>query len=135
MESFFDRQHGVDVVDVDDDRHGTKFSSVMAAEPADATGGQACPAPTQVDLGRVERQANERDASLLGQDLATQRFRRLLEDTGYQVISADETGDPGVTNPRGWCEVGQIDRRGHDMQLGLAGQIEDQISLLAERIV
>ncbi|RMD62817.1 MAG: BREX-1 system phosphatase PglZ type B, partial [Planctomycetota bacterium] len=70
-----------------------------------------------------------------GQTLTTARFRKLLEDARYQVIPADEPGDPGAPNARGWTEFGQIDRRGHNMKAALAGQIEDEIERLTERVV
>jgi len=65
----------------------------------------------------------------------TVRFRKLLEDVGYQVINSGETGDPAVVNARGWCEVGQIDRRGHDLGVGLTGQLADEVTNVADRIV
>lgn len=68
------------------------------------------------------------------QSLTTPRFRKLLEEAGYQVIPSGETGDAGQQNARGWCEFGQIDRRGHDMQIGLASQLGTELDLLAERV-
>ena len=66
-----------------------------------------------------------------GQELNTARFRKLLEETGYQYLGAGETGD---TNGKGWTECAQIDRRGHEMQLGLAGQIAGELDGIVERI-
>jgi hypothetical protein len=66
-----------------------------------------------------------------GQELTTARFRNLLEEAGYQYLSAGETGDP---NGKGWTESAQIDRRGHEMQLGLAGQIAEELDGIVERI-
>ena len=65
------------------------------------------------------------------QPLTTHRFRKLLATVGYQYLSADETGDP---SSRGWTESGNLDRQGHSMQAGFAGQVHDQIGLLLERI-
>lgn len=70
-----------------------------------------------------------------GQTLTTPRFRKLLEDAGYQFIPAGEPGDPAAANARGWTEFGQIDRHGHDMEAALAGQLEDEIERLTERVV
>lgn len=70
-----------------------------------------------------------------GQSLTTQRFRKLLEETGYQVIPTGEVGDPAARHARGWTECGQIDRRGHDMQIALAGQVEDELDRLIERVL
>lgn len=66
-----------------------------------------------------------------GQELTTPRFRKLLEDAGYQYLGAGETGG---TTGKGWTECAQIDRRGHDMQLGLAGQVAEELDGIVERI-
>ncbi len=66
-----------------------------------------------------------------GQELTTARFRKLLEDAGYQYLAAGETGD--VTG-KGWTECAAIDRRGHDMQLGLAGQVAEELDGIVERV-
>ena len=66
-----------------------------------------------------------------GQELNTARFRNLLEDAGYQYLSTGETGD---ANGKGWTECGSIDRRGHDMQSGLAGQVAGELDGIVERI-
>lgn len=66
------------------------------------------------------------------QELTTARFRKLMEEQGYQCIVVGETGD---TSGKGWCECGQIDRRGHDLQLDLANHIADELSRLLERII
>jgi len=66
------------------------------------------------------------------QELNTARFRKLLEDAGYQFLTVGETGD---CNGKAWTECGAIDRRGHDMQVGLAGQIEEELDGLVERIM
>jgi hypothetical protein len=66
-----------------------------------------------------------------GQELNTARFRKLLEDVGYQYLNAGETGD---ATRKGWTECGAIDRRGHDMQLGLAGQVAEELDGIVERI-
>ena len=68
------------------------------------------------------------------QSLTTPRFRKLLGEAGYQVIPSGETGDAGEPNARGWCECGKIDRKGHDLQIGLANQLEHELDLLVERV-
>ena len=66
-----------------------------------------------------------------GQELNTARFRKLLEEAGYQFLAGGETGD---ATGKGWTECGAIDRRGHDMQLGLAGQVAEELDGIVERI-
>jgi hypothetical protein len=66
-----------------------------------------------------------------GSELSTARFRKLLEERGHQFLPAFEMGNPTV---RGWSECAQIDRRGHDMQIELAGQLNEELERIIERI-
>ncbi len=66
-----------------------------------------------------------------GQPLTTNRFRKLLTAAGYHYLGSDETGDPSV---RAWTENGEFDKLGHSLQGKLAGQVEEQVELLLERI-
>ena len=66
-----------------------------------------------------------------GQPLTTDRFRKLLAAAGYQYLGSDETGDPSV---RAWTENGEFDKLGHSLQGKLAGQVEEQVEFLLERI-
>ena len=67
----------------------------------------------------------------VGRPLSTDRFRKLLDASGYQYLSADDTGDP---SGRAWTEYGDIDKLGHSLQAKLAARIDEQIALLLERI-
>jgi len=69
-----------------------------------------------------------------GKSLTHPRHQALLKAAGYQVIPAGETGDPAARKARGWCEFGDIDKRGHDLQTKLASIAEQQVELLADRI-
>jgi hypothetical protein len=69
--------------------------------------------------------------SVGGQELTTARFRKALEASGYPYLNASETGDP---SGKAWTEGGKIDTRGHDMQIGLAVLIPDELERLADRI-
>jgi hypothetical protein len=66
--------------------------------------------------------------------LTADRFRKMLTEAGYQVFDASETGVPNETDARGWTEFGQFDKLGHTLQAKLATQIDEQLSLLLERI-
>ena len=63
--------------------------------------------------------------------LTPDRFRRLLADAGFACLDPMDTGDPAG---RAWTESGQIDRLGHSLKGALAGGIDRQIELLAERV-
>jgi hypothetical protein len=63
------------------------------------------------------------------------RFQSLLKTDGYQIITASEVGDPSQPKARGWVETGEIDKRGHDLQIKLASLVAGQVETLADRIV
>lgn len=63
------------------------------------------------------------------------RFQKLLKKAGYDVIKKDVTPGPSGPDARGWTEFGNIDKRGHDLQIDLAHQIEDEVRRLADRII
>jgi hypothetical protein len=66
-----------------------------------------------------------------GKDLTTDRFRALLEDTGFQVLSGAELGDP---EGKAWAEYGNLDHLGHQEGLGLARRIPELLTDLVARI-
>lgn len=59
------------------------------------------------------------------------RFRQLLTVKGYQVIPADETGEP---DGLGWTEIGNFDRSGHDEGWKLARRIDEILRDIVARI-
>ncbi len=63
------------------------------------------------------------------------RLHSLLKTEGYQIITASEVGDPSQPKARGWVETGEIDKRGHDLQIKLASLVSGQVETLADRIV
>ncbi len=69
------------------------------------------------------------------EDLTHARFQKLLKEAGYQLVGNEENSGPEKATNRGWTEFGTIDRRGHDMQIELAGQLEDEIERLADRVI
>jgi hypothetical protein len=66
-----------------------------------------------------------------GKDLTTDRFRALLEDAGFQVLSGAELGDP---EGRAWAEYGNLDHIGHQEGIGLARRIPELLADLVARI-
>jgi hypothetical protein len=50
-------------------------------------------------------------------DLTPDRFRKLLEDDGYQILGPGDHGEP---KGRAWTEFGHVDRAGHDQGIGMA---------------
>jgi hypothetical protein len=69
--------------------------------------------------------------ALDGQELTTARFRKLLEDDGFQVLEADDVGKP---KGRAWAEFGNVDDTGHHEGSGLARRIPELIGGLVQRV-
>lgn len=66
-----------------------------------------------------------------GEDLSTHRFRKLLEDEGYEYIPREDVGEP---SGKGWTEHGELDQTGHEHGWKLAWRISEEVRGLVERI-
>jgi hypothetical protein len=66
-----------------------------------------------------------------GKELTIDRFRKLLEQGGYQILGGDETGK---TDGRGWTESGNLDQAGHQEGLNLARRVRELLAGLVERV-
>jgi hypothetical protein len=64
-------------------------------------------------------------------DLTIDRFRKLLDEEGFQVLGGNETGDP---TGRAWTEFGNLDSTGHKEGIGLASRIPELIAHVVYRI-
>ena len=60
-----------------------------------------------------------------------QVLRGLMADAGIQVLGASEVGEAGGV---AWSEAGEIDRRGHELGLRLAHEIDGEVQRIATRI-
>ena len=49
------------------------------------------------------------------------------EQLGYQIITTSQVGDPSQPKARGWVETGEIDKRGHDLQIKLASLVSFEV--------
>jgi hypothetical protein len=70
-----------------------------------------------------------------GKSVTAERLREAIAGKGYQVLHGLDSGQPGVENARGWSECGEFDALGHKLQGKLAGQIDEQLELLLDRIL
>lgn len=59
-------------------------------------------------------------------------LRKLLVDTGWQVLGRTETGDPTGS---AWTEAGDIDHEGHDRGWRLAKQLDGVLAEIRDRVV
>jgi hypothetical protein len=64
-----------------------------------------------------------------------ERLREAVTNAGYQVLHGLDDGQPQLENARAWTECGEFDTLGHKLQAKLAGQIDDQLDLLLDRIL
>jgi hypothetical protein len=67
-----------------------------------------------------------------GQRVTQDRFLQTLKADGWQVLGANETGDPAGF---AWTEAGTLDRRGHTEGWKLAHAVAGDVRDLASRIV
>jgi hypothetical protein len=70
-----------------------------------------------------------------GAGLTTDRFRHLLADMGYQVVTQTDVGDPRGEDAKGWTEFGEIDKLGHTLQGKLALRLDEHLEMLVDRVM
>jgi hypothetical protein len=70
-----------------------------------------------------------------GAGLTTDRFRHLLADKGYQVVTQTDVGDPRGEEAKGWTEFGEIDKLGHTLQGKLALRLDEHLEILVDRVM
>lgn len=71
------------------------------------------------------------DIADTGQTLTSDRFGKLLESAGVQLLGPGETGNP---SGMAWTEQGELDKMGHSLQTKLVYQVQEQLDLLLERV-
>ncbi len=98
-----------------------------------ATAKPAVTAAASQISGRKLGDKFEPDVTATGQPATTDRLRKLMEKEGYQVLANSDVGSP-APSARAWAEYGEVDRLGHALQIKLAGQVDEQLTLFLERI-
>ena len=93
----------------------------------------ASPIAGKLRGGRLEADFCPESAET-GERLNTDRLRKMLSETGLQVLGPVETGEPDTEEARSWTEYGEFDKLGHDLEGKLPPRIEDQLELLLERL-
>jgi hypothetical protein len=66
-----------------------------------------------------------------GKPLSAYNFRKLLADSGVQVLDKHESGD---TQGRAWTESGDLDHYGHEHGIRLARDLNAQLNQVVERL-
>lgn len=69
-----------------------------------------------------------------GKPLDAQRLREVMASRDVEIIAANENRFAGVENAGGWSEIGELDALGHKIGSRLAGQVADEVALIAARI-
>lgn len=69
--------------------------------------------------------------SVTGTKATIQVLRSLMIDTGVQVLSPTQTGDPSGA---GWTEAGEVDHRGHDLGARLVDYLDEEVGRIVSRI-
>lgn len=73
--------------------------------------------------------------SLAGQRLTTARLRSALVDRGFQHLEDEESGEPGRPGAKGWSELGELDRLGHEVSPErFARLLEAELDRLVDRL-
>lgn len=107
------------------DARWTSLPSVTASGKAwvSPVADQIAGAPTDLDF--------QPGLAADGKPLNAYNFRKLLEASGWQVLSAQATGEPAG---RAWTECGDLDHYGHEHGLKLARDLPNQLREVEERI-
>lgn len=66
-----------------------------------------------------------------GAAFSMQAARRLLRESGWQWLEAEEAGDP---TGRAWTQVGDIDKLGHEVHNKLVASIDQELEWVAQRV-
>ena len=108
------------------------FSTRLAALPTVTSTAKPAVSPIAGLLSGVTVPADFRPNNPDSKPVTHQRFQKLMTSEGYQVL--DSKGDlvPSGRNPKGWCEIGSIDSRGHDLGVELARYVPDELSRVAK---
>jgi hypothetical protein len=95
----------------------------MTAKPA------LCPDPDL--LSGVGMSSLVPAATGKGTPITADGFRKILQGLGFHTLSSDDLGDP---NGIAWTEMGEIDAYGHEHNCKLAIHLNDELSILQNRI-
>jgi hypothetical protein len=66
-----------------------------------------------------------------GKSLSIDRFRQMLQERGYQILSGEETGDP---QGRAWAEYGHVDSYGHSHGWQMVQEVNREVRGLVGRM-
>ncbi len=101
----------------------------LAALPTLTATGKAAVMPIAADLGSGA--GFDPAVAEGGQAFSTQSARKLLRESGWQWLEAEEAGDP---SGRAWTQLGDIDKLGHEVGNKLVASIDQELEWVAQRV-
>jgi hypothetical protein len=111
---------------------GYRWSALPSVTPT------AKPAVTPAALSVIGEEAGADFCPVIAdgkRPVTADRLREAITATGHQVLHGLDTGLPAGEDARAWTEHGEFDALGHKLQARLAGQIEEQLDHVLERII
>jgi hypothetical protein len=109
------------------------LSTNWTSIPSVTASGKAWVSPV---AGSIQGNLNDRDfepsIDANGKPLSPYNFKKLLAESGWEVLGRDEIGDAAGS---AWTECGDLDHFGHQHGLKLAKEIPTQIAHITERVV
>jgi hypothetical protein len=108
------------------------LSSAWTSLPSVTASGKAWASPVaHLIQGKPTDQEFEPSVAESGKPLSAYYFRKLLADSGFQVLEQRETGDP---TGKAWVEYGDLDHYGHEHGIRLARDLSVQLDQIVERL-
>jgi len=86
-----------------------------AALPTVTANAKPAVSPLAAELDGSDAGAERFAPRLAGLTLDTQRLRSTLVQRGVQVLEDDDAGEPNRPAARGWAELAELDRLGHEL--------------------
>lgn len=69
-----------------------------------------------------------------GKPLSHSRFQKCLRENGFTILDLKGDLAPPNNEAKGWCETGKIDRLGHNLGIGLASALPDEMEGMVKRV-
>ena len=108
------------------------FGHIWAPFPSVTASGKAWVSPIADQItGRPTDKDFEPSLKSEDKPLSSYNFRKLLKESGWQILKGFETGDPSGS---AWVEFGDLDHYGHEHGIRLSHEIDRACNDLVERI-
>lgn len=108
------------------------FGCAWAPFPSVTASGKAWVSPVADQItGRPTDKDFEPSLKSEDKPLSTHNFRKLLKESGWQILKGFESGDPSGS---AWVEFGDLDHYGHEHGIRLSHEIDRVCNDLVERI-